>query len=85
MAGKHELLKSRKSDQVAYVRRIIVHEKFNAKTFDNDIALVQLDRDFKFNNYVRPICLASVDFPVGSTCVISGWGKTQGMTNSNLF
>lgn len=85
VAGKHKLLKSRKTDQVAYIRRVIVHQKFNAKTFDNDVALIELDREFTFNNYVRPICLATVDFPAGSTCVISGWGKTEGRSNSNLF
>jgi Trypsin len=78
MAGKHLLLKPRKSDQVAYIRRVVVHENFNAQTFDNDIALIELDRDLVFNNYVRPICLATVDFPAGSTCAVSGWGQTHG-------
>ena len=37
---------------------IFIHEKFNDETLENDIALISLDRNVSFNDYVRPICLA---------------------------
>ncbi|KAL1436919.1 hypothetical protein MTO96_049216 [Rhipicephalus appendiculatus] len=41
------------------VERIINHEQYNrtAKTFFNDIALLQLKEEISFQRNVRPICL----------------------------
>ena len=33
------------------------HEKYNDKTFENDIALIRLDRKVQFSKSVYPICL----------------------------
>lgn len=62
-----------------YLKRIIPHPNYNPYTFDNDIALMELDSPVMFTDYIRPICLpaAQHDFPMGNTVWITGWGATR--------
>ena len=63
------------SEQNIAVQNAIVHEHFNHDTYENDIALIKLKRPILFNAYVSPICLPKVDFAVGTTCYVTGWGR----------
>jgi hypothetical protein len=60
------------------VSKIIVHEKFNEKTFENDIALVMLNKSVEFEDNIQPICLPKQmeDFS-GQTGYVSGFGLLQ--------
>ena len=42
--------------------RYIIHESFNPKTFDNDIALLELDKPVDYGVEIRPICLHEENF-----------------------
>lgn len=33
------------------------HEDFNSYTYNNDIALLELDRPVQFSHYIQPVCL----------------------------
>lgn len=65
------------------VRRVHQHAGFDVRTYDNDIALLQLDRPIKFGAKVQPVCLpyggpggsAATDY-AGSMAVVAGWGRT---------
>uniref|UniRef100_A0A8C9XTN0 ST14 transmembrane serine protease matriptase b n=1 Tax=Sander lucioperca TaxID=283035 RepID=A0A8C9XTN0_SANLU len=61
------------------VKRIIAHTDYNAFTYDNDIALMELDAEVTLNQYIWPICLpsASYDFPAGQEAWITGWGAIR--------
>uniref|UniRef100_A0A7N5ZPK6 Suppressor of tumorigenicity 14 protein homolog n=1 Tax=Anabas testudineus TaxID=64144 RepID=A0A7N5ZPK6_ANATE len=61
------------------LKQIIPHPYYNAYTFDNDIALMELDSPITYSDYIKPICLpaATHDFPAGETVWISGWGATR--------
>uniref|UniRef100_UPI0037E8B79A suppressor of tumorigenicity 14 protein homolog n=1 Tax=Semicossyphus pulcher TaxID=241346 RepID=UPI0037E8B79A len=61
------------------VRRIIAHPDYNAFTYDNDIALMELDSNVTLNQNIWPICLpsATYDFPAGREAWITGWGATR--------
>lgn len=61
------------------MRRIIAHQDYNPVTYDNDIALMELDANVTLNQYIWPICLpsATYDFPVGCKAWITGWGATR--------
>ncbi|KAI3357911.1 hypothetical protein L3Q82_016294 [Scortum barcoo] len=61
------------------VRRIIAHQDYNPLTYDNDIALMELDATVTLNQNIWPICLPSPthDFPAGQEAWITGWGATR--------
>nr|XP_057922678.1 complement factor I-like isoform X1 [Doryrhamphus excisus] len=64
---------------------IIIHPKYNASTYENDIALLRLkdlpqekDKCMEDNPAVRPACVpwSTHLFHANHTCSISGWGRT---------
>ncbi|KAJ8280279.1 hypothetical protein GJAV_G00052680 [Gymnothorax javanicus] len=61
------------------IKRIIDHPYYNSYTYDNDIALMELDRPVTYNKHIQPICLPSKshDFPAGKGVFITGWGATR--------
>uniref|UniRef100_A0A3Q1IIQ2 Serine protease 56 n=1 Tax=Anabas testudineus TaxID=64144 RepID=A0A3Q1IIQ2_ANATE len=49
---------------------------FNPKTFNNDIALVELTSPAVLSEHVTPVCLPSgMEPPTGSPCLVAGWGS----------
>uniref|UniRef100_A0A1B0BPQ0 Peptidase S1 domain-containing protein n=1 Tax=Glossina palpalis gambiensis TaxID=67801 RepID=A0A1B0BPQ0_9MUSC len=61
------------------IEKIIKHEKFSKRNFDNDIALIRLSRSLNYERSVRPICLPErqdADY-FKKYGVISGWGLTE--------
>ncbi|XP_051960470.1 ST14 transmembrane serine protease matriptase b [Xyrauchen texanus] len=61
------------------VKRIISHPQYDATTYDNDIAVMELDSPVALNQNVWAICLPEVthDFPAGKSVWITGWGKLR--------
>ncbi|XP_071768609.2 ST14 transmembrane serine protease matriptase a [Centroberyx gerrardi] len=61
------------------VKQVISHPYYNAYTFDNDIALMELDSPVTYTDYIRPICVPSPQhvFPSGNSVWITGWGATR--------
>ncbi|XP_063167078.1 tissue-type plasminogen activator [Candoia aspera] len=77
------------TEQVFQVERYIVHEKFDPRTFDHDIALLKL-KAFSENcametDSVRSVCLpeAGLQLPDWTECEVSGYGKHE--TSSPFF
>nr|XP_055043780.1 complement factor I-like [Misgurnus anguillicaudatus] len=75
------------------VKNIIIHHQYNAQTYENDIALIQMeelvlsDKCMKDNPAVRPVCVpwSTEQFQPKHTCTISGWGRNrEGMSTSIL-
>jgi len=66
---------------------MIPHENYDTKTFENDIAVLKLDRPVIFNNSTYPICLP----PSGKTftntrAFVVGWGTIYfGGPTSNIL
>ncbi|XP_069572721.1 ST14 transmembrane serine protease matriptase b [Brachyistius frenatus] len=61
------------------LRRIAAHPDYNPLTYDNDVALMELDANVTLNQNIWPICLPSLthDFPAGRDAWITGWGATR--------
>ncbi|XP_048041600.1 tryptase-like [Megalobrama amblycephala] len=59
--------------------RIINHPNYNGSTFDNDIALIQLNSSVNFSDYIKPVCLAAAGsvFSAGTDSWVTGWGRLQ--------
>ncbi|XP_015837473.1 serine protease filzig [Tribolium castaneum] len=60
------------------VRRVIVHRKYDAATFENDLALLELESPVKFDAHIIPICLPrdGEDF-TGRMATVTGWGRLK--------
>ncbi|XP_017472249.1 PREDICTED: trypsin delta/gamma-like [Rhagoletis zephyria] len=55
--------------QVAEVK---IHPDYSS--FNYDIAVLRLSHSLDFNNNIKPIPLASMEVPEGSTVTVTGWG-----------
>lgn len=76
-------LESRKAI-VKNVKRVIIHRSYEPATFENDIALLELESPVQFDQHIVPICLPddNEDF-VGRMATVSGWGRLKYGTNLN--
>jgi secreted trypsin-like serine protease len=60
------------------VRRVIVHRDYNAQTFENDIALLELDSPVEYQPHVVPICMPNeAEISVGQSAYVTGWGRLK--------
>ncbi|KAG6463325.1 hypothetical protein O3G_MSEX013809 [Manduca sexta] len=77
--GKYNLIGGDIATQEREVQEIIVHESFEFRHLNEDIALVRLKSEAIFDEYVQPACLWSVDaykrLPPGRMYgTVVGWG-----------
>jgi Trypsin len=61
-------------------KKIVIHPDWNSrlKAFDADLAVIELEDEIQFNEYIQPICLWE-DFqnPIASSGIIIGYGKSE--------
>ncbi|XP_038862085.1 enteropeptidase [Salvelinus namaycush] len=62
--------------QTRKVDHIIMNKHYNRRTKDADIAMMHLQTNVNFTDYIQPICLPASDqqFEAGRKCFIAGWG-----------
>ncbi|RZC34687.1 limulus clotting factor C-like [Asbolus verrucosus] len=77
--GKYYLKRwSNAGIQDKHVSKITVHPKYNAQTFNNDIAVIKLASPVEITNYVRPVCLwdegLNLQAVVSKAGTVVGWG-----------
>ncbi|XP_021180763.3 serine protease filzig [Helicoverpa armigera] len=60
------------------VRKVIVHRSYDAATFENDLALLELEAPIKFDAHIVPICMPpdEADF-TGRVATVTGWGRLK--------
>ncbi|XP_067391390.1 serine protease 27-like [Emydura macquarii macquarii] len=77
--GAHQLLNPGPNSRTCLVQRIINNPHYAGRTTSGDIALVHLATRVNFTGYILPICLpdASVFFPPGKRCWVTGWGHLR--------
>ncbi|XP_041419171.1 serine protease 56-like [Xenopus laevis] len=77
VVGQYDLSKKVQGEKTFQVNRIVTHPKFNQKTFDNDLALLELTSSVTASESARPVCLPPVpiDPAPGTNCYIAGWGS----------
>ena len=55
-----------------------MNQDFSPKTFNNDIALIKLDRPVTYKKHIQPVCLPGKDELFhGKTGYVTGWGRTM--------
>ena len=67
---------------VHHVSRVIIHPDYDPENFDNDIALLELETPFVYNQNLKKIGFPSKSIAQGllssgSKLTVSGWGKTE--------
>lgn len=69
----------------AGVEQQIVHDDFN-QNVHNDIALLKLDQEIQYNQFIRPICLPmSQSFDTDNlNFIVTGFGKTESGLESQI-
>ncbi|XP_053705275.1 suppressor of tumorigenicity 14 protein homolog [Synchiropus splendidus] len=79
LLGLHTQSQTNEWTEKRNVRRIVAHPDYDPVTFDNDIALMELDASVPLNQYIWPICLppSTHHFPAGQEAWITGWGATR--------
>lgn len=72
-------------EKMVRIRKIFVHERYNDKPNNNDIALIMLKEQVHYNDYIRPVCLPDVKSSIitGQTALVTGWGETKNRFNRN--
>lgn len=59
------------------VSNSLFHAGYNQFTLTNDIGLVEVERNIKFNDKVKPIPFNKENFCNNVELTLSGWGKTM--------
>ena len=80
-AGDHDLSDDKETKiQVIKVKTVHQHPKYNTRTFDNDISVLELSQELTMGGNVDPVCLpfkfTKKDFS-GTEIIASGWGTTE--------
>ncbi|NXA52588.1 PRS55 protease, partial [Nothocercus julius] len=56
---------------------LILHEKYDSESLENDIALILLDSPIQSSDQKLPVCLPFISDPhVWKDCWVAGWGTT---------
>ncbi|XP_057305015.1 chymotrypsin B-like isoform X1 [Hydractinia symbiolongicarpus] len=77
--GDHNRVTYDNSEQTFKVTKMIRHRRYDQPTiFNNDIAIMKLDKPAMFTPNVQPVCLPRQNevVGVGKLCYIAGWGRT---------
>jgi len=75
--GKHDLSQVEKNEQSFGITKYVFNPDFLKGKNQGDLAILKLKKPVKFDNYIRPICLAaSGQTPKDkNSCVVAGWGR----------
>lgn len=77
-AGKEHELKDDPHQQLRHVVKILLHDRYDDESSDNDVAVMKVEPPFTLNDYVSVACLPTEPAPDGMDCMSSGWGDTKG-------
>ncbi|CAB0034979.1 unnamed protein product [Trichogramma brassicae] len=59
-------------------KEVIKHVSYSTANYNNDIALIKIDGEFKFDHRMRPVCMAEkLKTFTGMTGIATGWGATS--------
>merc|ERR1719295_517051 len=87
--GEHDIRSNSEAiSPQTFSASVIGRDDYNANSFDNDIAILKLNRDATLNDNVIPACLPTNvnELYANRDAKVSGWGATsQGGSTSNVL
>ena len=78
--GKYDQKRREGQEKIVKASQFIIHPQFNHALYDNDIALIRLENEVVFTDYIIPICLQDGAFVqrqfinAGGFGSVTGWG-----------
>ena len=57
MIGDHDRTETEPFQEIRTIDRVFIRPDFVKRTFNNDIALIKLNRELDFSDHIRPVCL----------------------------
>ncbi|KAL6262142.1 hypothetical protein P5V15_007239 [Pogonomyrmex californicus] len=63
---------------IRYIKSATIHENFHSYSFNNDIAIIEMNEPVSLNDIVRTACLPedkTIDY-TGALATVIGWGRT---------
>ncbi|KAH8024257.1 hypothetical protein HPB51_022376 [Rhipicephalus microplus] len=86
--GEYSIGKTEEDHEPQDIRlvRYIIHPMYSQpKRYNNDVALLELAQDVKFNRYVIPICLPEGPLELlGKSATVAGWGNIKDVDKDTL-
>jgi len=69
------------------IANMVLHIDYNPQNYDNDIAIVRIDRATIFNTYIWPVCMPPVNEDWSDrNAIVTGWGTQKfGGPHSNIL
>jgi len=78
MVGEFDRNATDTNEAIYDILDVIIHPEYDRRTVNNDIALLRIESDIRFNDNVQPICLPERGTTyAGIEAVVSGWGSQK--------
>ncbi|XP_018428505.1 PREDICTED: transmembrane protease serine 9-like [Nanorana parkeri] len=76
--GAYQLQITNSHQITSTVLSIAVNPQYSSAGSPGDISLIKLSNPIAFSEFILPVCVptASMDFPAGMKCWVTGWGNT---------
>ena len=78
--GEHDIYNHRQPGAMEgrKLKKMIVHPRFDEKSFENDLALLELVTPVEYQPHILPACLPNEDDQLeGMLGWVTGWGKMR--------
>ena len=61
------------------VKRVVIHKDYKASTFENDIAILELETPIERQPHIVPICMPKDNNEqfLGRMGIVTGWGRLE--------
>ncbi|KAL4240880.1 Enteropeptidase [Mactra antiquata] len=85
ITGKHNKTATEETETTYKIEHIVMHGLFNKTNLIHDIALLVLQEDITYSEFVGPVCLPAKTMSYQQPCYSIGWGNTKGTGDDDVL